>query len=69
MKRSRILNGIPINERNRFTCFVKTSDLKGWDILERWEQWFTSQGIACAIAETDKGFAVYRLGLQDDDEE
>jgi hypothetical protein len=69
LKRCKVVNGIAIHNRNRFSCYVKESDTKGLATLDHWVEWFTSKGIACVIAETDKGFAVYRLGLQDDDEE
>lgn len=69
MKRSKVINGIAIHERNRFSCFVKESDTKGLEILKEWEAWFKKTGCPCALVETDRGFAVYRPGLQDDDDD
>jgi hypothetical protein len=48
---------------------VKTDDPRGIADLQQWVSWFKDGGIACVIAETDKGYAVYRLGLHDDADE
>jgi hypothetical protein len=68
LKRSKVVNGIEIHDKNRFSCFVKAEDTKGLSILDGWLAHFRDRGIACVIAETVRGLAVYRLGLQDDDE-
>jgi hypothetical protein len=59
----RILHGIPITEDNRFSEFVRPSDKAGREALEAWRLSFARAGITSVITITDKGFALYRLGL------
>jgi hypothetical protein len=56
----KVVNGIPIVEKNRFSKFCrKASELVDWKAS------FASDGINSEIVLTDWGFALYRNGLVD----
>lgn len=53
-----------ISEENRFTTYVKGSiKSKDYQILQKWQDWFTKRGISSWIARTETGYALYRKGL------
>ncbi len=41
-------------------------DKAGYEDLLKWKDWFDSLGIASELVLTDKGYALYRLGLAED---
>lgn len=56
--------GVEILNKNRFSVFVAPSDKVGRAILEGWIEHFAAHGVLAVIAFTDKGFAVYRDGME-----
>lgn len=57
------IKNIPIIESNRFSNFVRAKDKAGLRELEKWVEWFKRDGIDAVIGFTASGYAVYRVGL------
>jgi hypothetical protein len=60
----RKVNGVIIIEGNRFSEFVHPSDDTGLAELRKWVEWFSADGIDSTLVFTDKGYAVYRDGME-----
>lgn len=54
-------------EANRFSRFIRLHDQAGLKDLAVWQEWFKSRGIASVVVITDKGYALYREGMADED--
>lgn len=56
----RIIDGVAITEANRFSQFMKKRE-----DLTLWHMDFQAAHIPCALVLTDKGYALYRTGMED----
>ena len=54
---------VEINDRNRFSVFVKTKKEPEYKLLYVWQEWFLTRGIPALIHQSTSGFALYREGL------
>jgi hypothetical protein len=62
---ARQVNGIPITEANRFSEYVHPQDIEGVRDLNAWMTSFHLDGVAAVLVFTDKGYAVYREGMEE----
>jgi hypothetical protein len=61
----RVVDGVAITERNRFSVYVRPKDSQGLADLQKWLAGFTKAGIRAALILTDKGYALYRADMVD----
>lgn len=64
----KVIDGIRIIDKNRFSVWVDPNDEVGLADLNGWAETFRQAGIASVVAHVaGRGCAVFRVGMSDDD--